>query len=179
MRGAVGVVVLLLVAMMGAGCSQSAKKSAPRLPSGNYGDTVFTGKNDLTRDLFKRRVYLADTNQIKKLFGKPVQLQVIDKADSLGKYKIYHFANETDTLDLFRNPTEGFYIDHANIADTVFRLRKDVKIGMPKAEFMKLLNANFVKYDTIYVLDEVGFLRSTFVFKDQKLKKIKMQQSLD
>jgi len=125
-------------------------------------------------------VFKADTNKIKSLFLDPVVLKMKKATSEDGvSYYLHNFTDGTNSIVLFRNPKEGFYIEDAEIKNNKVLLNKNISIDMEKDTFLKLLNVSNVKCDTITVKDDESSFESIYIFKLNKLIEIKMGQIVE
>jgi len=172
-------ILFIVIVALFTSCHNDVKKQAVKLNTIPVKtDTTFIN-NDLSTRILGRNVYKADTNKIKKLFAPPVTLSIIQKEGESESYYFYTFTNKTNTLTLFFKPSEGFYIENGEINDEGVVLNKKVTIGMEKNVFLSLLNADSINVDTIHIDNEELTLRSTFIFKDNKLKQLKLAQTIE
>jgi hypothetical protein len=169
----------LIIAVLFIACNSDVKKQVVKSYSPIVKtDTAFIN-NDLSNRILGRNVYKADTNKIKKLFAPPVNLQIVEKEGETEPYSFYTFTNKTNKLTLFYKSSEGFYIENGEINDKDVVLNKKVFIGMGKDAFLHLLNTDSLKVDTIRVDNEELTLRSTFIFKNDRLIQIKLAQTIE
>jgi hypothetical protein len=116
----------------------------------------------------------ADTNEIKSLFLDRVIIQNEKEVTEEGlPYYPYDFTDGTNKIILLSNDT-SYYIEGAEIVNDRIRLNKKISIGMKKDVFLDLLKVKNIKCDTIIVKDEELTFESVYIFKETKLRQIKM-----
>ena len=116
----------------------------------------------------------ADTNEIKSLFlDRAIIKNVKEVTEEGSPYYPYDFTDGTNTIIVLNNDT-SYYIEDAEIKNDRIRLNKKISIGMKKDIFLDLLKTKNIKYDTITVKDEELTFESVYIFKDAKLRQIKM-----
>jgi hypothetical protein len=89
-----------------------------------------------------------------------------------GLYDLYNFTDGVNKIILYNN--RGFYIKDSEITNDRVLLNKKISIGMKEDAFEKLLKVKDIKCDTITVTDEELTFESVYIFKDAKLRQIKM-----
>jgi hypothetical protein len=164
--------------MLIAACKSKVKKQQVVVPVKLKGDTTFVN-NSLSSRIFGFRIFKADTNKFKELFTKPVTLSIIEKQGEEVPFYYYRFVSKPNQITLFYKPKEGFYIEDAEINNADVQLNKKVSFDMEKADLLKILKADSVNVDTIRVSDEEYSLQTIFIFKKQKLKQIKITQTVE
>lgn len=96
-----------------------------------------------------------------------------------GAYDLYNFTDGINKIILFRNRDGSFYIEDADIKNDKVLLNKKISIGMGKDAFLELLKAKNIKCDTVAVSDEESTFESIYIFKDARLRQVKMGQVLE
>jgi len=131
-------------------------------------------------DALAFKVFKADTNKIKSLFLNPVVLKTkkdTDKNDEGAPYYLHNFTDGINKISLLYN--HGFYIEYADIKNNRVRLNKKISVGMNEDVFLKLVRVKGINCDTITVQDDEMTFESVYIFKDAKLKEIKMGQMVE
>ena len=142
------------------------------IPTSN-GDTVIVSQ-EFSYDVLAFDVFKADTNKIKSLFLDPVTLKMEKATTEEGEpYYLHNFTDGVNKIVLFRNDS-SFYIRDADIKNNRILLNRKISIGMKKDAFQELLKVKNIKCDTITVTDEESTFMSVYIFKDARLKQIKM-----
>jgi hypothetical protein len=146
------------------------EKSIPRL---NCDTTIISQEfsyKTLAFDILK-----ADTNKIKSLFQDSVVLKMEKVTDEEGTpYYLHSFTDGVNEIVLFHNPDGNFFIREADINSDRVLLNKKISFGMKKDVFQELLKVNNIKCDTITIEDEEITTKSIYIFKNDKLREIKI-----
>jgi hypothetical protein len=187
--------LMLLIAIAIAGCqsSNNQKKAPAQLGTIKTLKDAMTKKSNQTTDCDSNvvnnelsyhtlafDVFKADTDKIKSLFLDPVVLKMEKRKNDEGEDNdLYDFTDDLNKIVLFRNPKEGFYIEDADIKNDKVRLNKKVFIGMEKEVFLKLLGVKSVSCDTVIIANDESTFESVYIFKDAKLREIKMGQTVE
>jgi hypothetical protein len=158
---------------------QDAVKPAEKVIMGSRCDTTIINQ-EFSYQALAFKVFKADTNKIRSLFLNPVVLKM-EKHTNFegGTYYLDNFSDGVNTITLLPKAGEGFYIQEADIKNDKILLNKKISIGMNKDIFLRLFKVTTFKCDTITVKDEELTFESVYIFKDAKLKQIKMGQILE
>lgn len=178
LKGQAWLIIIITSIVLLWACKSEVKKKQVAVPVKLKGDTTFVN-NDLSLRILGFRVYKADTTKFKKLFTQPVTLSIIEKQGEEAPFYYYRFISKPNHITLFYKPKEGFYIEDAEINNADVTLNKKVSFDMNKADFLKVLKADSITVDTIRVSDEAYAVQSIFIFKKDKLKKIKVTQTVE
>ncbi|MGZ3927941.1 MAG: hypothetical protein ACXVJG_13380 [Mucilaginibacter sp.] len=136
-------------------------------------DTIIVSR-EFSDEVLAFTVFKADTNKIKSLFLHPATLKMEKQTnDQGGSYDLYHFTDGMNEIILLRNDG-GFYMGEADIKNDKVLLNKKISIGMKKEAFLELLRVKNIKCDTINVTNEESTFESLYLFKDARLREIKM-----
>jgi len=147
------------------------------IPASN-GDTVIVSQ-EFSYDALAFDVFKADTDKIKSLFLDPVTLKMEKATTEEGEpYYLHKFTDGINKIILFRNDN-SFYIKDAEIKNNKILLNKKISIGMKKDAFQELFKVKDIKCDSIIVTDEESTFASVYIFKDAKLREIKMGSILE
>jgi len=186
---------VLLISVAIAGCQSSSTRTKPpahldtikaskdampqkSIPGADCDSAVIN--NELSYHALAFDVFKADINKIKSLFLNPVVLKMEKQKNDQGEsYDLYDFSDGINKISLFRNPKEGFYIEDADVKNDKVRLNKKISIGMKKEAFLKLLAVKNIACDTLIVADEESTFESVYIFKDDKLRWLKMGQTVE
>jgi hypothetical protein len=127
--------------------------------------------NEFSKDFLAFGVFKADTTKIKSLFLNPVSLKLEKQKDSEGNsYYLYDFTDGINKLSLYYN--DGFYLEDGEIKNDKVLLNKKISIGMPKDDFLKLVNVVNIKRDTVIVKDDELSHETDYIFNNSKLKQV-------
>lgn len=160
------------------GAKRDTTKTERSIPVLNCDTTIVSQEFSYGALAFK--VFKADTNKVKSLFLSPVSLKMKKQTNEEGgAYDLYNFTDGINKIILFRNRDGSFYIEDADIKNDKVLLNKKISIGMGKDAFLELLKAKNIKCDTVAVSDEESTFESIYIFKDARLRQVKMGQVLE
>jgi hypothetical protein len=153
------------------------KEIAKKYPSVFTPDSTIIN-NEFSNDVLAFGVFNADTTKIKSLFLNPVSLKLEKQKDSEGNsYYLYDFTDGINKVILIYN--DGFYLKDGEIKNDKVLLNKKISIGMPKDDFLKLVNVVNIKRDTVIVKDDELSCETDYIFNNSKIKQITTGQIVE
>lgn len=121
----------------------------------------------LTSDFFETDILEMNKILKNKIFKYPVneKFEYMYKGDTSNV--VYTYSYKRSSIVITKNGKYN-YFDEAKIYDDFIYVKKNVRIGMKKQDFLKLINLN-TDCDSIKIIDEEPTQFSLFTFKSDTL----------
>lgn len=134
--------------------------------------------DEIVRHFFSADVFLLDSSTIKQIFKTKPKITVVKKKGIYDDDMYINITYETRYayVTLFKNK-EGFYVEDALIRGDEVYLYNNCSIGMLKENFCKQMAIGSVDCDSVVIVDEDQTLALNYIFKNGRLKELKITAS--